>query len=117
VTESELTALLAPVRAELDAIEQERRTVRARSQQEVDQSEGMRQVMARIRAVLNKLTPPAPAELDPMVVLGIAALGMLRELRESEALGRARAGFSSTANGEDWNERADALLAAAYSKG
>jgi hypothetical protein len=52
-----------------------------------------------------------------MVVLGIAALGMLRELRESESLGRARAGFSSTANGEDWIERADALLAAAYPNG
>jgi hypothetical protein len=55
-----------------------------------------------------------------MVVLGIAALGMLRELRTS---GRVATTWTAEHDGSvdaakrtvvDWNERADALLAAAY---
>jgi hypothetical protein len=108
MTPAELTALLAPVRAELDAIDAEARR---------DYGAGSETSLAnwrRLRAALDKLAPPS--ENGALIVLGFAALGMLKELRESEALGRARAGFVSTTAGEDWIERADALLAAAYPK-
>jgi hypothetical protein len=110
MTPAELTALLAPVRAELDAIERQ-----AQDYCESEATSAAQHAVDRVARALDKLTPPA--ELDPMVVLGIAALGMLRELQTSEYLGRARAGFTSTTTGEDWIERADALLAAAYPKG
>jgi hypothetical protein len=104
MTPAELTALLAPVRAELDACEENAVAAEGDS----DAYSAVLNVLERARAALDKLTPPAPAELDPMVVLGIAALGMLKELRESGGLSAVgEAGYCT-----DWAERADALLAA-----
>jgi ribosomal protein L37E len=116
MTPAELTALLAPVRAELDACEENAVAAEGDS----DAYSAVLNVLTRVRAALDKLTPPATAELDPMVVLGIAALGMLRELRTS---GRVATTWTAEHDGSvdaakrtvvDWNERADALLAAAY---
>jgi ribosomal protein L37E len=112
MTPAELTALLAPVRAELDACEENAVAAEGDS----DAYSAVLNVLARVRAALDKLTPPAPAGLDPMVVLGIAALGMLKELRGEDRYPGARPWALLPWHDETlpWIERADALLAAAY---
>jgi hypothetical protein len=117
-----LTALLAPVRAELDRIEAESAVTIEREEAAGEGSydaiayhdaRGSLDTVKSIRAVLDRLNP----EADTLVILGIAALGMLRELRDSGNLSvHANRVEGGPAAYEDWHKRADALLAAAYPK-
>lgn len=107
MTPAELTSLLAPVRAELGAIEEDSNA------SESDPYGLVPQAVERVRAALDKLDPNPDAGL---VVLGIAALGMLKELKESSEISvySTRRPARRSASVSEWIERADALLAAAY---
>jgi hypothetical protein len=111
MTPAELTALLAPVRAELEWALRRDDSGYYRSRGHLIDG------LTKARAALDKLTPPAPAELDPMVVLGIAALGLLKELRTARTGVDIEDMVYAPERSADWRARADALLAAAYPKG
>ena len=111
LTPAELTALLAPVREKLDEIERFNDGLIAADvsmmnadSQRATMARGRLEVVEAVRRELDRLNP----EPDALVVLGMAALGMLRELREE---------CPELAPSHDWADKADALLAAAYPKG
>ena len=105
-TNEGMTAALAPVREELEALEL---TYRQTDTFEGPFASGVLSAVKAIRSALNRIHP----EPDVLAALGMVAIGMLKELMESEETGHIRAAFSASSGAEDWAKRADALLAAA----
>jgi hypothetical protein len=70
-------------------------------------------LLAPVRALLDRLDPHQDRAY---VTLAVAALGMLRELRESQAISVRRTHLEEGAAelARDWNDRADELIAGAF---
>jgi hypothetical protein len=113
MTPAELTALLAPVRAKLNEIDRAAELGLTRSPD--PRHVAVSYAVKSIRAELDKLDPHV-ADIG-LVALGIAALGLLKELRTARTGVDIEDMVYAPERSADWRARADALLAAAYAKG
>lgn len=102
MTNAGLTAALAPLREELDKIEAEAPPGPVWATWPILRTQARAQVAREIRSALDHIHP----EPDTLAALGMVALGMLREFRDTSVV-------VTRESVDDWNKRADELLAAA----
>lgn len=103
MTNAGMTAALAELRGDLELLKSE--------DHGRDGDKIVASAVARISATLDRIHP----EPDVLAALGMVALGMIRELKESKQIGICAQSIEGGPQAyEGWHKRAEEILATAY---